>query len=91
MRKKVVTKRPSYREAVQWIALNDNAGDDRVPAGCRDGQLQRKVIDSIAGYISTLLVADLFGAEPLLVATDIFRERQIEEGNHKTAMDLHRP
>lgn len=61
-RLKVVTKRPTYREAVAWIALNDNtaAGDS---------------VETIAGYISTLLVADLFGAEPRLVAVDIERCR----------------
>lgn len=61
-RKLTVTKRPTYREAVQWIALNDNAGNGDDHA-------------SIAGYVSTLLVADLFGAEPYTVATDIERTR----------------
>lgn len=75
MRRKVITKRPSYREAVYWIAHNDNDGGDRVPVGCRDGELQGQVRNNIAGYISTLLVADLFGADPQAVAADIFRER----------------
>lgn len=61
-RKRTVTKRPTYGDAVRWIAFNDNDGsDDAVP--------------EIAGYISTLLVADLFGAEPYKVAVDVLRTR----------------
>lgn len=57
-----VTKRPTYFEGVAWIANNDNtgAGDD---------------VATIAGYVSTLLLADLFGADPHLVAIDIERAR----------------
>lgn len=61
-RHKTVTHRPTYREAVQWIALNDNPGDD-------------EGVSEIQGYISTLLVADLFGADPSLVALDVVRSR----------------
>jgi hypothetical protein len=61
-RKKTVTKRPSYFEAVNWIALNDNAGDGE---GVRE----------IQGYLSTALVADLFGADPWKVAVDVERAR----------------
>lgn len=55
-------KRASYREGVDWIAQNDNAGegDDT---------------DVIAGYISTLLLADLFGVEPGQAAVDINNRR----------------
>lgn len=61
-RKLRVTKRPSYFEAVSWIARNDNAGNGDSRA-------------DIEGYISTLLVADLFGADPYLVSVDIARAR----------------
>ena len=61
-RKLTVTKRATYREAVQWIALNDAPGDD--------GDVKE-----VQGYISTLLVADLFGADPYKVAIDVVRTR----------------
>lgn len=61
-RKRVTTKRASYLEGVEWIALNDNSGSN-------DG------VGEIAGYVSTLLLADLFGAEPERVAIDIERKR----------------
>lgn len=54
-------KRASYREAVRWIAVNDEPTDTDS--------------DSIAGYISTLLIADIFDVEPSKVANDVLRER----------------
>ena len=57
--------RASYRHAVYWIAVNDNAGN---PDALH--------IDAIAGYVSTLLVADLFGKDELIVARDILRLRR---------------
>lgn len=60
-------KRASYRQAVEWIALNDNTG-----GGER--------ADEIASYVSTLLVADLFGVEPEKVGKDIERAR-VREGH----------
>jgi hypothetical protein len=59
-------KRASYREAVAWIADNDEPGDHEVA--------------SIAGYISTLLVADLFRLPPVRVAADILRKRLYRHG-----------
>lgn len=67
-----VTKRPGYREAVYWIAVNDNPGDPMYQDSAPDGP------DEIAGYVSTLLVADLFGADPELVAKDVDRVRRKE-------------
>lgn len=61
-RKKNLTRRPSYGRAVQWIADNDSPGDD-------------ESVPRIAEYISTLLVADLFGARPVQVAIDVVRTR----------------
>jgi hypothetical protein len=56
-------KRASYRKAVEWIALNDET------AVSED-------VDTIAGYISTLLAADLFDIEPERVAKDVLRYRK---------------
>ena len=44
-----------------WIAENDDAGTLDA--------------DIIAGYVSTLLLADLFHKEPAVVAQDIVRVR----------------
>ncbi|WP_227271210.1 hypothetical protein [Roseobacter weihaiensis] len=57
-----MNRRPSYRHAVEWIALEDNPGGED-PA------------DWIAGYLTTHLVADLFGAEPRDVAEDVAKVR----------------
>jgi hypothetical protein len=54
-------KRASYRDAVSWIALNDEPGD-------RDPE-------TVAEIISVVLTAELFGAAPERVATDIIRYR----------------
>jgi hypothetical protein len=56
-------KRASYRFGVKWIAANDNAGSPDTLA-------------DVAGYVSTLLLADLFAVEPDRVAKDVQRERQ---------------
>lgn len=53
--------RVNYRYAVAWVALNDEPT-------CTD-------TETIAGFISTLLVADLFGLEPFTVAADIVTYR----------------
>jgi hypothetical protein len=54
--------RPSYRDAVDWIALNDNAGNGDNEA-------------AVSWYISTILVADIFGRSPEEVGRDIMRVR----------------
>lgn len=56
--------RPSLQRAVEWIALNDNPAD-------------HEDVDAVAGYISTILVADLFGIEAEKVARKVvaYRER----------------
>ncbi|MEM7721731.1 MAG: hypothetical protein AAF376_05105 [Pseudomonadota bacterium] len=59
-----VTKRGGYREAVRWIAHEDNAGGG-------------DSVDFISGYLTTHLVADLFGVSSTrLVAEDVARERR---------------
>jgi hypothetical protein len=55
-------KRASYREAIAWIALNES------PA---DGADQ----DAIASYMTTHLVADMFGTSDSRVAEDVARAR----------------
>ena len=54
-------KRRGYRFGVAWIADNDEPAD----------------LDpcSVAGYISTLLLADLFSVKPERVAADVVRHR----------------
>lgn len=56
-------KRASYREACQWIALNDSAGDDD---------------DDVQGFVTTALIADLFGVSDEKVAADVIRLRKKE-------------
>jgi len=58
-------KKPSLAAAVQWIAENDAPGDND-PA------------ESIAEYISTLLVADLFDVHPMEIAKRVIRIRSPE-------------
>jgi len=56
------TKRPSIRAAVEWIAFNDEPN-------ARD-------VEEIAGFISTLLVADLFGVPATEVARRVVHIRE---------------
>jgi hypothetical protein len=60
-RHRVVTKRASYREAVDWIARNDEPAD--------------MDLESIGGYISTQLVMSLFGVREVDVVIDVQRRR----------------
>jgi len=64
-------KRPSYRAAVEWIARNDNAGQDTA-APAKYAQSR----ESVAAYISTVLVADLFDMPVQRVADDVMRKRE---------------
>lgn len=57
-RQRTVTKRPTYGDAVRWIADNDATGDN-------------DSVEVVSGYISVVLVADLFGADPWKVAVDV--------------------
>lgn len=56
--------RPTIKAAVAWIALNDEPGDLDV--------------ESVASFISTLLVADLFGVAPVVIARKIVKHRRDE-------------
>lgn len=55
-------RRPLLTDAVEWIAMNDEPGD-----------LDPK---SVAGYISTALIADLFGTPADMLARRIVLIRQ---------------
>ena len=54
--------RASYRYGVQWLALNDEASETDVPI--------------VASFVTTALLADLFGKEPEDVARDVLRYRE---------------
>jgi hypothetical protein len=62
-------QRASYRYAIAWIALNDNLGDDEAE-------------DVLRGYLTVVMVADLFGVEPDRVAADVakYRKKNCEPG-----------
>lgn len=71
-------KRASYREAVAWIALNDNTAETE--EAIRD-EGDSAAVDLVCSYISTKLVADLFGKTSEKVAFDIVRLlKKIERG-----------
>lgn len=65
--RKRVFKSPSYRFGVQWIAINDDPGSG-----------DALDVESVRGMVSVLLIADLFGCDPLLVASDVVSERYRE-------------
>jgi hypothetical protein len=60
--------RASYRHGVDWIALNDNAGEDTPSNPEAEG--------NVASYISTSLLADLFDKKNDDVARDVMRARR---------------
>jgi len=63
--------RPKYSAAIEWIAQNDSAGDD-------------DPLDILSGLISVLLVSDLFGVDPMRVATDVYSLRHPEQRQSTT-------
>ena len=56
--------RASYRAAVEWIAVNDSAGDD----DAHDPAI-------VAELVSSALVADIFGIDTERVGRDVVRCR----------------
>lgn len=56
-------KRPSWRAGVEWIAWNDEPSE-----------LDE---ERVAYFISSLLLADLFGKEPLEVGRAVVRYRKL--------------
>jgi hypothetical protein len=57
-------KRPSYKAAIAWLALNDGPGDDEA---CDP--------EMVSGLTTVILVADLFGVEATKVAHDVVKFR----------------
>ena len=57
----------SLRDAIAWIADNDNPGDDDLP-------------EELAGYLTVVLVADLYGVPAEDVAAQVWRCRDSERG-----------
>lgn len=52
----------SLKKAVEWIAIEDALGDN-------------EDVEVLSGYISVLLVADLFDKEPIDIAQRVWRLR----------------
>lgn len=55
-------KRPAYREAVEWIARNDECTETSAEA--------------VSGLVSVALVADLFGKDQIEVARAVINFRR---------------
>jgi len=53
----------SYKDTILWIALNDNAGDD-------------EDVETLSGYISVALAADIFGVPAIKLAKDVKKARK---------------
>ncbi len=60
-----MAKRASYREGVWWVAFNDDPG-----------QLDA---EEVRGFVSVLLLADLFGKDEAHVARDVVRLRRARD------------
>ena len=58
-------KRASYREAINWIAENDSAGDDDALDP-----------DTAGSLVSSVLVADIFDVPSEKVGRDIVAQRR---------------
>jgi hypothetical protein len=58
----MAAKRPGYREAVEWIAREDEPAEMNAEA--------------VSGLVSVALVADLFGKEQIEVARAVIRFRR---------------
>ncbi len=65
-------KRPSYREAIAWIAVNDSAGDE-----------DAETVSAVSGLITVALVADIFGKPDAEVGADVVRYRERESGGRR--------
>lgn len=64
--------RASWKAAINWIAFNDNPGDN-------------EGAEAVAGYLTSHLVADLWGREPIQVGRAVLRRRAQER-----ARDIYR-
>lgn len=59
----------TYRDAIEWIAANDGAGDTP------DGMEWSAALDLVAGQVTVCLVADVFNKDQAVVAADVLRAR----------------
>lgn len=59
----------SYKDAVDWIAAEDAAGDTP------DGMDYATAFDRVDGNMTVVMVADLWGRDPKKVAADVLRVR----------------
>jgi hypothetical protein len=59
----------SYRAALEWIALNDDAATDDVSPNAQS---------TVESYITVKMVADLFGKSAEDVAARVLRRRRAE-------------
>lgn len=66
------TQRPKYREGVEWIAMNDDPGSS-----------DSLDLEAVAGYISTHLLADLYGMDYKEVGRDVINFRTKERKGSK--------
>lgn len=60
-------KRPSYRQAIAWVAENDSPGDYDPKDEC--------AVEFAGSIVSAILVADLFGVDSEKVGRDIVAYR----------------
>ena len=58
-------KYPGYKQAIEWIALNDSAGDDDA--------LNPEIV---SGLVTSVMVAELFDVDSLRVGEDIVKYRR---------------
>lgn len=58
-------KRASYRAAVAHVAMNDNPGDN-------------ESVEVLTGYLTVVLISELFGVTSERVARDVMRVREQE-------------
>ncbi len=58
-------KRPSYRHAVEVIALNDNPSAN-------------DPVEALAGYLTVCFIAEIFGIGSERVARDVWRYRNVK-------------
>ena len=55
-----------YRRGIEWIAFNDNAGD-----------VDAFDIDTVSGYLSVALLADITDHDTVTVAKAVVRHRRL--------------
>jgi hypothetical protein len=58
-------KRASYREAIEWIAINDSSGEDTAMDA-----------EEVQHLVTSALVADLFEVDQFKIGKDVVRKRK---------------